>query len=153
MRFARLPVIAIAALALGALASACAPIRVHRGYFVDPLLADSIQPGVDNRDSVERTLGRPTFVGQFTPDQWYYVSRDTRQLAFATPRPYEQTVLRVSFDPTGNVSAIDKTGVELAKNLSPNSNQTPTRGTSRSFFEDLFGNIGAVGSGAATPPQ
>ena len=28
-----------------------------------------------------RTLGRPTFTGQFDPNEWYYVSRDTAQLA------------------------------------------------------------------------
>ena len=136
------------------LASGCSPIRSHRGFIVDPLLVDSIAPGVDNRASVERTLGRPTFVGQFTPDEWYYVSRDTKQLAFANPRPSEQTVLRVRFDAAGNVVAVDKTGVELAERISPESDETVTRGNDRSLFEDIFGNIGTVGApGAGTPPQ
>ena len=45
--------------------SGCASIRDHRGYLVDTALVDSVQPGVDNRLSVERTLGRPTFASQF----------------------------------------------------------------------------------------
>lgn len=144
-RTGRLVTASLAALACATALGACSRIPAHRGYIVDPLLVDSIAPGVDNRASVERTLGRPTFTGQFNENQWYYVSRDTRQLAFNAPRAHEQTVLRVTFDPAGNVSNVERTGVELAKNISPNGDQTPTRGRDRSFFEELFGNIGGAG--------
>jgi outer membrane protein assembly factor BamE (lipoprotein component of BamABCDE complex) len=46
----------------------------------------AVQPGIDNRESVQGTLGRPTFTGQFDQRDWYYVSRETKQLAFASPR-------------------------------------------------------------------
>jgi outer membrane protein assembly factor BamE (lipoprotein component of BamABCDE complex) len=110
------------------------------------VLTDAVTPGVDNRESVEKTLGRPTFVGQFSDNEYYYVSRETRQLAFARPRPVAQQVLRVKFDPAGNVVAVDKTGLELVSRLSPEGDKTPTLGRHRSFFEDIFGNIGAVGA-------
>ncbi len=112
----------------------------------DQVLVSAIQPGVDNKRSVEDTLGRPTFVGQFDKNQWYYVARDTRQLAFARPKPSAQTVLRIEFDDRGNVVGVNKTGVELAVNLSPEGDKTPTLGRERGFFEDLFGNIGTVGA-------
>ncbi len=35
---------------------ACSSIKDHRGYLVDQPLLDSVQPGIDNRQSVERTL-------------------------------------------------------------------------------------------------
>jgi outer membrane protein assembly factor BamE (lipoprotein component of BamABCDE complex) len=133
--------------------SGCTQIRGHQGYIADDVLISGIQPGVDNKRSVEDTLGRPTFVGQFDKNQWYYVARDTRKLAFARPRPTEQTVLRVQFDDRGNVIGVNKTGVELAVNISPNGDATPTLGRERGFFEDLFGNIGTVGApGAGGPP-
>ena len=87
-----------------------------------------------------------------TPDQaadWYYLSRNTRQLAFASPRPVEQLLVRVRFDAAGNVVAIDRTGVETVANISPESDKTPTLGRDRSFFEELFGNIGTVGAAGA----
>ena len=127
------------------LAAGCAPIRDHQGYLVDEPLISAIQPGVDNRDSVAGTLGRPSFVGQFDQRDWYYVSRNTRQLAFNMPRPSDQTVLRIRFDEAGNVERIDRTGIELAANIEPSNEQTPTLGRNRSLFEELFGNIGAVG--------
>lgn len=136
----------VGGLVLALTASGCAQLKGRQGYVVDPVLTEAVAPGVDNRESVEKTLGRPTFVGQFSDNEYYYVSRETRQLAFARPRPVAQQVLRVRFDPAGNVVAVDKTGLELVSKISPEGDKTPTLGRHRSFFEDIFGNIGAVGA-------
>ena len=130
-----------------ALLAGCATTRVHKGAVIDPQLASSIQAGVDNKASVEKLLGRPTFTGEFTPNDWYYVARDTKQVAFRNPRVTAQTVLHVSFDPKGNVVAVNRTGKELVMNVDPTKRETPTLGRRRSFFEELFGNIGSVGAG------
>ncbi len=137
--------IVIAALLAGA-SSGCSSIRDHRGYLVDQTLTESIQPGVDNQLSVERTLGRPTFVSQFGEQSWYYVSINTRQAAFTRPRTSEQLIMRVRFDKGGNVVAVDRSGIEKVARLNPDGDKTPTLGRERSFFEDLFGNIGTVGA-------
>lgn len=144
--------LSVALIALAATAG-CTRVRGHQGYIVDPLLADAIQPGVDNRESVSRTLGRPTFAGQFDANDWYYVARETRQLAFAQPKATEQIVLHVRFDAAGNVAAVEKSGVEKIASIDPIGDKTPTLGRDRSFFQELFGNIGqvgAVGQGAGT---
>ena len=139
-------------LAAALLAGGCTSIRNHRGYLVDQALVDAVQPGIDNRTSVERTLGRPTFISQFGNKDWYYVSQDTKTLAFGRPRTSDQTVLRVSFDGTGNVSAVDRIGKEQVASIDPEGDKTPTLGRDRSFLEDLFGNVGAVGGvGGAAP--
>ena len=140
----------VAALAIGLLAGGCTQLKGRQGYIADPILTNAITPGIDNRESVERTLGRPTFVGQFSENEYYYLSRETRQLAFASPRPVNQQVLRVRFDATGNVAAVDRTGIETISRISPNGDKTPTLGRERSFFEDIFGNIGAVGAPGMT---
>lgn len=129
---------------LGVALAACSGIREHRGFVIDPALAEGIQVGVDNRDSVLKSMGRPTFTGQFDPNDWYYVSRDTTQLAFRDPKVGKQTVLRVQFDQAGNVSAVQRTGKELIAKVDPSGDKTPTLGRQRSFFEELFGNIGTI---------
>lgn len=136
-----------------ALLGGCAGIRDHRGYVFDEQLASGIQVGVDNKDSVARTLGRPTFTGQFTPNDWYYVGRDTSTFAFRRPRVTDQTVLRVSFDQAGNVVSLQKTDETQIASIRPSGDRTPTLGRKRSFFEELFGNIGAVGSGVGAAQQ
>jgi outer membrane protein assembly factor BamE (lipoprotein component of BamABCDE complex) len=106
-----------------------------------------VQVGVDNKDSVAKTLGRPTFTGQFSPNDWYYVARDTKAFAFRRPHVIDQTVLHVRFDQAGNVAAVDQTGKELIASLNPMKGKTPTLGHEKSFFEELFGNIGTVSQG------
>jgi len=136
----RLSVVAAASV----LIAGCASQRAHRGAVIDLQLASGIQPGVDNKDSVEKLLGRPSFTGEFTPNEWYYVSHDTAQFAFHNPRTVRQTVLLVQFDPAGNVASISRTGKELALNVDPTSRKTPTLGRKHGFFEELFSNIGSV---------
>lgn len=135
-------------LALAVGLGGCASIKDHRGYIIDQALLDSVQPGIDNRDSVERTLGRPTFVSEFGRQDWYYISQNTRQAAFSRPRANEQLILRVRFDDKGNVAGIDRAGMEKVARLDPDGKKTPTLGRERTFIEDLFGNIGTVGTGA-----
>lgn len=138
---------AVSALALLALAAGgCASIRDHRGYLIDPALTGSVQPGIDNRMSVERALGQPTFKSEFGKQIWYYVSIDTRQRPFKRPQAKAQNVLMVSFDEKGNVANVERRGMEKVVALNPDGHKTPTLGRNRSFFEDLFGNIGSVGA-------
>lgn len=143
-----------AAAVMAATATGCASIKDHRGYIIDPALVESLQPGVDNRLSVERSLGRPTFTSQYGQPAWYYVSTNTRQRPFTSPRATDQTVLRIRFDEKGNVAAIDKAGVDKIVHLDPDGKKTPTLGRgNRGFIEDLFGNIGTVGSGMGGQPS
>lgn len=142
-------------LGTAALLAGCNSIVGHRGYLADEVLLQSVQPGLDNRQSVERTLGRPSFVSQFGEPVWYYVSSTTGQKPFTTPRITGHTVMAVSFDETGNVLAVERSGLDQVAFLRPESDQTPTLGRERSFLEDLFGNIGQVGAGtgAGGPPR
>lgn len=138
--------VTFAALAAAGLAvSGCAGFRESRGYILDEQLASAVQVGTDNKTSVERTLGRPTFTGQFNENEWYYVSRQTSTFAFRNPRVTDQTVLRVRFDAAGNVSGVDRTGEEKIVGIDPYGRTTPTLGRRKSFFEEFFGNIGTVG--------
>jgi len=138
----RVSTIAVAA----ALLAGCATTRVHKGAVIDPQLASSISPGVDNKASVAKLLGRPTFTGEFTPNDWYYVARETKQIAFRNPRVSNQLVLHVRFDQAGNVAVVERTGKELVMNVEPTHRSTPTLGRRKSFFDELFGNVGTVGS-------
>lgn len=148
----RFATMAAIVLGVGMLAGGCTSIRNHRGYLVDKALVDSVQAGIDNRQSVERTLGRPTFVSQFGNKDWYYISQDTKTLAFGRPRTSEQTVLRVVFDASGKVTVVDRMGKEQVARIDPEGDATPTLGRDRSFLEDLFGNVGAVGAGGGAVP-
>ena len=138
----RVSTIALAAL----LVAGCASNRAHKGAVIDPQVASAIQPGVDNKESVQKVLGTPTLAGEFTPNDWYYISRDTNQLAFRNPRVTRQLVMLVRFDARGNVASIQRTGKELVLGVDPTHRQTPTLGRKKSFFDEIFDNIGTVGA-------
>jgi outer membrane protein assembly factor BamE (lipoprotein component of BamABCDE complex) len=135
-------IIAVAAMLL----AGCASVRAHKGAVLDQQLVASIQPGVDNKASVEKLIGRPSFAGEFTSNDWYYVARDTTQLAFRNPRVTKQTVLHIRFDQAGNVMSVQRTGKELVAGIDPSNRKTPTLGRKRSLFDEIFGNIGTVGA-------
>ena len=131
-----------------AVLTGCAGIKDHRGFVLDKELATNIQVGVDNKDSVIKTLGRPSFTGQFDPNDWYYLSRDTNTVPFRGPHVTDQTLLLVRFDAAGNVASVGQTGRDQIVSINPVNDKTPTLGRKRSFFDELFGNIGVLNSGA-----
>ena len=147
MSLAKGRIAAAGALVIAAsLAAGCAQMKDRQGYVMDDVLSAAVQPGVDNRDSVANTLGRPTFTGTFGERDWYYVSRSTQNLGFQKPRPVQQTVLHIRFDEAGNVVSVNRTGIDKVASVTPMKDETPTVGKKRGFFEELFGNIGAVGA-------
>jgi len=147
-RFVKVAALSCALLALGA----CSSIRESRGYVQDGALVSSVQPGIDNRRSVEGTLGRPTFRSQYGEDTWYYISSITGRRPFVRPRIREHAVMAVKFDEAGNVASVERRGIDEVVFLQPDGDKTPTLGRERTFLEDLFGNIGQVGAGAPGGP-
>ena len=142
-----------AATAVAAMTAGCAGIRDHRGYVLDKELTANIQVGVDNKDSVIKTLGRPSFIGQFNANDWYYLSRDSKTSPLRTARVMDQALFHVRFDAAGNVASVGQTGKETVVAINPVDDKTPTLGRKRSFFDELFGNIGVLNSGALGQQQ
>jgi len=135
-----------AMIAAASLVGGCTSLRSHQGYIIDADLVNSVQPGVDNRASVLQTLGKPSFASQFNTGDWYYIARDSRNLAYLNPKPKSQLTLKIAFTNQGVVRDITRTGVDRVAAISPYDKTTPTLGRKRSFFEELFGNIGTVGA-------
>lgn len=138
-----------------AMLPACTRIQNNIGYLVDETLVAEVKPGIDNRESVTKALGRPSFAGQWDDKTWYYVSRVTKQTAFLTPKPSQQSIIAITFDDKGSVTNIARRGMEQVANIDPVDDKTPTLGRESGIFEDLFGNIGRFGSAPAGsgPPQ
>jgi len=145
---------ALAIIGAASLLGGCGQTRDTQGYRMDESLVSAIQPGVDNRDSVISSLGRPNFMGQFDQRDWYYVSRVTQNLGFQKPRPKDQTVLHIRFDEAGNVASVQRTGLDRVASITPSGDETPTVKPKKGFFEELFGNTGTAlpgGSQNTTP--
>ena len=121
------------------------PAEFTSAFRLRPYQKQSLAFMIDNERSVTGTLGRPTFESQYGEKTWYYVSSTTGRKPFVRPRIREHSVLAVKFDAAGNVVSAERTGMDQVVYLRPDGDETPTLGRERSFLEDLFGNIGAVG--------
>lgn len=152
-RDSRIPLSLLAAALM--LAAGCTRVVETQGYLVDQELLQSVQPGVDNKESVAKALGRPTLTGQWSDNDWFYVSRTTKQYAFLRSEASSQNVLIVRFGPDGTVTAVERRGLDKVADIVPDEDKTPTLGREASLLEDLFGNIGTVGAvpGGGAPPQ
>lgn len=126
------------------LATGCSRIYKHEGYVFDQELAAAIQPEVDNRESVRKTLGQPSIAAEWSDDTWYYISRDASSFAFSYPRLDKQKILVVSFNANGDVSGVRTLGREAAAYIKAVKDKTRTTAKSKGILEDIFGNIGTI---------
>jgi outer membrane protein assembly factor BamE (lipoprotein component of BamABCDE complex) len=139
--------------------SACGNARAVRGYVFDVELADAILPGVDNRQSVQSTLGTPTLAATFDDGTWYYISTIVRIRPVFWPDPKFHRVMAVRFNEAGVVETVDNYDMSNMANITPVSDKTPTKGRTLNLFQQIFGNVGRfsgqapVGSGGGQGPN
>ena len=132
----------LTAAAFAALLSACAPDIVQRGNLPDPELLARIQPGTQTRNQVSDLLGSPSSVATFGEEVWYYISSQTKTIAFYEPDILDQKVVAISFDDAGRVKNIRTYGLEDARDIEPIARTTPTGGREITVLEQLVGNLG-----------
>ena len=132
----------LAATAFAALLSACAPNIIQRGNLPDPDLLSQVQPGVQTRNQVADLLGSPSSIATFGDEVWYYISSQTKTLAFYEPEVIDQKVIAITFDDAGKVKTIRAYGLEDAQAIDPVARTTPTGGREITFLEQLVGNLG-----------
>lgn len=139
-----------AALALLAL-SACSPIVKTHGYAPRAAELDSVAVGADTRETVRQKLGRPSTIGAFDADEWYYISIRTETVAFFEPEVVDQRVVTISFDANGMVTEVDRYGLEDGQVVNLVTRTTPTSGRRLTVLQQIFQNIGRFGTGQGGP--
>ena len=137
----------VAGAALVVAAAGCTTSKDVRGYIFDEELASAITPGVDNRQSVQDTLGSPSTTSDFGPQVWYYISRDTKKRGFFAERMTDQKILAIAFNDAGEVVSVKRYGREDARRVPIRPEKTPVRGRTLGFFKQLFANIGRFAPG------
>jgi len=146
-------------LVAGLAVTACGNGRAVRGYIFDTELADAILAGVDNRQSVQSTLGTPTVAATFSDDTWYYVSTTVRIRPVFWPDAKFHRVMAVRFNEQGVVENVNNYDMSDMVNVSPVNDKTPTKGRKLNLFQQIFGNVGRfsgqapVGSGEGRGPN
>jgi outer membrane protein assembly factor BamE (lipoprotein component of BamABCDE complex) len=141
------PALRFFALSLGLIAlTACNIPTTQRGNLPKPDALAQVKPGITDKQTVTRLLGTPSSTAAFDANTWYYISHETKQVAFLEPELLDQQVVAVRFDDKGVVVGIDRKGLHDAQTITPNPNATPAQGREYTFLEQLIGNFGKFNS-------
>jgi len=133
--------------ALVLILAACTPIREKHGFAPSPDELDAIVVGVDNRDTVEQSIGAPTTAGMMQDDAWYYVESNTATRAFLAPKVTSRKIVAISFDKAGTVRNLEEFGLADGRVVTLNRRVSNDNIKGVSFLRQLLGNIGNFTAG------
>jgi outer membrane protein assembly factor BamE (lipoprotein component of BamABCDE complex) len=123
-----------------------APETLH-GNRVDQYRLAELVPGTSTQTDVTALVGSPTAKASFDSNTWLYLSEVTQTRIARTPGVDEQAVVALTFDDGGVLRDIRKLDQADALPVTVVAGATPSPGTSASFMQQLFGNIGRFNAG------
>ncbi len=124
--------------------AACQPIYRNHGYIPTDQDLAVLQVGVDTRESVEATVGRPAAEGLLNDEAWYYVQSQWRTIGAAAPVEITREVVAISFDAGGLVSNIERFGLDQGRIVPLSRRITTTNIRGKGILAQVFGNIGRL---------
>lgn len=137
----RILLLALAVLSL----QACVSTRSSHGYLLERDQEElTAEPGFDTKDSILAKYGEPSMIGVFDRNAWYYLYSTDQARAFFKPETTARRVIAIKFDENSTVSSIEDYTLEDGEDIRLVSRETPTRGKTLNFWEQLLGNVGAL---------
>ncbi len=133
--------LAVCGLLLAALGACSATFRNH-GYIPEEEALRDVIVGVDTRDTVASSIGRPGVSGILDESGWYYIRSRYRNFAFFAPEEIDRQVLAVSFDQTGVVTNVERFGLERGRVVRLSRRVTTSNTEGIGLLRQAFGNLG-----------
>ncbi|MBD3765029.1 MAG: outer membrane protein assembly factor BamE [Rhodobacterales bacterium] len=135
---------ALRALLLAALIAGCSPIYRNHGYVPTESELEQIVVGVDTRDSVAETVGRPAAAGLLNDTGWFYVQSRWEQRGARAPQEIDRKVVAITFDDQGVVQNLGRYGLQDGNVVILSRRVTETNIRGVSFIAQLLGNVGRL---------
>jgi outer membrane protein assembly factor BamE (lipoprotein component of BamABCDE complex) len=123
------------------LSSCVAQVATH-GNPLEPEQVGQIVPGISSQQDVEMLLGSPSSVSVLDGQQWYYIGKRSRSIAFLEPDVLERQVLSVRFNPDGIVQSVDALDADSGREVHLVKRETRTRGNDLTIVQQFLGNVG-----------
>ena len=127
--------------------SSCISQKEIHGNLPEAQLVSLLQIGKDNKESVAKILGQPTFKGALGDNSFYYVGTVNSKIAFLDPSVQEQYVLELNFTKGNKLKNIFIYDENQTMNVAMSSLETKSSGTKETFFQQLIRNFGVPGAG------
>ncbi|MDX5357750.1 MAG: outer membrane protein assembly factor BamE [Rhodobacterales bacterium] len=137
---------ALAGLALLAL-GACAEVIRNHGYTPSDEDLSAVTVGKDTRETVTAKVGRPSAGGLMADSGWYYVQSRWSHKGARAPQEIDRQVLAISFDARGQVSNIERFGLQDGQVVALSRRVTDTNIKGVGFIQQMMGNFGRFNPG------
>ena len=124
------------------LQTGCVPRFNQHGHFSNAKLISEVEKSKMTKQQILEKLGSPSAVSTFEDNRWYYITRETEQVAFYEPVLIKSDIILIEFDAAGITTKVEKLSNDAARDIEPVSRITDTRGNKMNVLEQLFGNLG-----------
>jgi outer membrane protein assembly factor BamE (lipoprotein component of BamABCDE complex) len=128
--------------------SACAATFSNHGFVPRDDELAALAVGVDTRDTVAETVGRPSATGVVRDEAWIYSAYRMRNYAYQAPEVIEREVVAISFTESGVVSNIERFGLEDGRVVTLSRRVTDTSVRDMGFLRQLMRNLGRFDLGS-----
>ena len=125
----------------------CSATYRNSGYVPSDEELSDIAIGVDDRGSVEETVGRPVSQGMIADRAWYFVGARWEYFAYRAPQEIDRQVVAISFDDGGTVRNIERFTLADGEVIPLNRRVTDSTIEGVSLIRQLRGNIGNIDAG------
>jgi len=135
--------IGLVLLALGA----CSATYRNHGYVPTDGELEMILVGVDTRETVAGSVGRPTSTGVLADGGWYYTQSRWRHHLYKAPREVERQLVAISFDGDGVVENVERFALEDGQVVTLSRRVTESNIRGVTFIGQILNNIGNFDAG------
>ncbi len=124
--------------------AACNPIE-KRGYSFELSDHKFLKEDVHNKKDVLLLMGHPSFVSDVNQKElWVYYSEDVKKVLFFKPDILSRKIVTVSFNDKDVVKRIENYDLQDQNSVEFNKNYTAVASPKKSWWSEIFGNIGQV---------
>jgi len=103
-----------------------------------------IRVGVDTKDSVQESIGRPSTKGVLQNNSWYYVSNTMKHYAWKEAKEIKRVVIAIRFSKSGIVENIEQFSLTDGNDIEISSRVTGTKVKDNTFLIQLLGSFGRL---------
>ena len=125
--------------------SSCISKKIINGNLPDADTISLLKIGQDDKNSVSKILGEPSFKGSLGDNAYYYVGSLKSKIAFLKSNVREQYILELKFSKSNKLKNIYFYDKSLSTDVAMSSLETKTDGAKQSFFQQILGNFGVPG--------